>query len=210
MKTEELITILSQGQPVKKPIVDLKILSILLVLVCFLLTRIVLGLRPELQSLQLPYSFWFKTCLLAGAALFGVRMLLVSSVPVSKFGVQYYGYFLAVCAGCALIYEWATKPFDQIKQIFLMPNFGDCLFFVSIFGAGASLVMLLFVSRLAAPLNLRRTAGFIGLAAAGISGFGYSFHCPIDSPTFIVTAYGLPQLCLFFVCRKFYAHFLKW
>jgi hypothetical protein len=109
----------------------------------------------------------------------------------------------------ALLHEWTTKPDEQIQKLFLFPNYTDCLIYSTLFGSAVSLVLLAHMKH-AAPPNLGRTAGFIGLAAACIGALGYSIHCPIDSPTFMTIAYGLPQLTLYLVSRVLFTRFLRW
>lgn len=209
MKTAELIDILSQDQLAKKPPITLGTLGIILVACCGLVTKLCLGLRPELNAMTIPMSFCFKTLVLSFFAVLSLQALKASSVPLGRFTLRHFGIVLAVFFMGSLGYEWATQPIDQIKSLFFLPNFKDCLIYVTLFGSGIS-VAILTVIKQAAPLHYERTAGLIGLASAAIGALGYSIHCPIDSPTFIIVAYGLPQLALYFVSRLVFPRFLHW
>jgi hypothetical protein len=208
MKSEELINILAQSEP-KKPIMTLGILATCLIVVCGLLTKLWLGLRPELDAMTITMSFCFKTMVLGSLVLLSLHALKSSSVPLGRFTLKYFAIFLAVFLGAALIYEWTTTPVARIASLFLLPNFTSCLAYVTLYGSFVSIPIFLLIKN-SAPLHYERTAGLIGLASACISALGYSIHCPIDSPTFIIVAYGLPQSTLYIISRLTLPHFLRW
>jgi hypothetical protein len=209
MKTDELVTILSQDPLAKKPPMTLATLVILLVALSCLLTKFWLGLRPELNAMTITASFCFKTFVLSSLAILSLQALKASSVPLGRFTLKHFGIGLAVFFLASLGYEWATKSTGQIGQLFLLPNFKDCLLYVTLYGSGISVAILALIKH-AAPLHCERTAGLIGLASACVGALGYSIHCPIDSPTFILIAYGLPQLTLYITTRFLFARFLRW
>jgi len=208
MKSEELINILAQSEP-KKPIMKLGSLATCLIALCGLLTKLWLGLRPELDAMTITMSFCFKTLILSSLVLLSLNALKSSSLPLGKFTLKQFAIFLAVILCSALVYEWTTTPVARIANLFLLPNFKSCLAYVTLYGLFASIPIFLLIKN-SAPLHYKRTAGLIGLASACISALGYSIHCPIDSPTFIVVAYGLPQLTLYIVSRLTLPHFLRW
>jgi hypothetical protein len=208
MKTEELINILSQSEP-KKPIMTLGTLATCLIAVCGLITKLWLGLRPELDAMTITMSFCFKTLILSSLVLVSLHALKTSSVPLGKFTLKHFAVFLAVFLCASLVYEWMTTPVAQIANLFLLPNFKSCLVYVTLYGSFVS-IPIFFMIKNSAPLHYESTAGLIGLASACISALGYSIHCPIDSPTFIVVAYGIPQLTLYIVSRLTFPHFLRW
>jgi hypothetical protein len=174
-----------------------------------MVTTFWLGLRPELTTMSVPASFWFKTLTLGSLMILSLEALKDSSVPQGRYQMRYFAIAFAVFLVGAVLFEWTTKPVEQIKSLFLLPNFKACLIYSTLFGAAVSLALLAHMKQ-AAPPNLGRTAGLIGLAAASIGGLGYSIHCPIDSPTFIAIAYGLPQLTLYHVSRVLCTRFLRW
>lgn len=208
MKTEELINILAQSEP-KKPIMTLGILATCLIAVCGLVTKLWLGLRPELDAMTITISFCFKTMILSSLVLLSLHALKSSSIPLGKFTLKHFAILLAVILCTALVYEWTTTPVARIASLFLLPNFKSCLAYVTLYGLFVS-IPIFFLIKNTAPLHYKRTAGLIGLASACISALGYSIHCPIDSPTFIVVAYGLPQLTLYIVSRLTFPLFLRW
>lgn len=209
MKTDELIAILAQDPSPKKPPITLGALGILLAVLSCVLTKFWLGLRPELNAMTIPASFCFKTFILGSLVILSLHALKASSVPLGRFTLKHFAIGLAALFLVALGYEWITKPAGEIGKLFLLPNFGDCLLFVTLYGAGVSIVLLALIKH-AAPLHYGRTAGFIGLASACVGALGYSIHCPVDSPTFMLIAYGLPQLMLYMASRFLLARFLRW
>ena len=80
---------------------------------------------------------------------------------------------------------------------------------MSLYG-GIGAVILSRVMKNYAPLDTEKTAGFIGLAAASVGAVGYSFHCPVDSASFILLAYGLPTVGVWALSRKFLSRQLAW
>ena len=208
MKTDELINILAQSEP-KKPMMALGTLATFLVAVCCLLTKFWLGLRPELEAMTIPMSFCFKTAILSSLVVLSLQALKSSSVPLGRFTLKHFAIFMGLFLSAALVYEWVTTPVAQIGSLFLLPNFKSCLVYVTLFGSFVSIAIFLLIKN-AAPFHYERTAGFIGLASACVSALGYSIHCPIDSPTFIVVAYGLPQLILYVASRLVFPRFLRW
>lgn len=208
MKTDELINILSQSEP-EKQIISLGTLTTLLIAVCALITKLWLGLRPELEAMTIPMSFCFKTMVLSSLVVLSIQALKSSAAPIGRFTFKNFAVFLVIFLMAALLYEWVTTPITQISNLFLLPNFKSCLIYVTFFGSCMSIVICSLIKH-AAPLHYKKTAGFIGLASASVSALGYSIHCPIDSPTFIVIAYGLPQLTLYIVSRLVLPRFLRW
>ena len=208
MKTDELINILAQSEPVK-PMITLGTLATFLVAVCGLLTKLWLGLRPELEAMTIPMSFCFKTMILSSLVVLSLQALKASSVPLGKFTYKPFALFFVVVLSLALAYEWVSTPVAQILDLFLLPNFKFCLIFVTLYGSLVSIAIFLVIKH-AAPCHYERTAGLIGLASASVSALGYSIHCPIDSPTFILIAYGLPQVVLYSASRVLLPHFLRW
>ena len=208
MKTDELINILSQSEPTK-PAMALGTMATFLVALCGLLTKLWLGLRPELEAMTISMSFSFKTLILCSLVVLSLQALKSSSVPLGRFTFKHFALFLAMFLTAALVFEWATTPVMQIGHLFLLPNFKSCLIYVTLFGSFVSIALFLVIKN-AAPFHYERTAGFIGVASACVSSLGYSIHCPIDSPTFIIVAYGLPQLILYMASRLVFPRFLRW
>lgn len=60
------------------------------------------------------------------------------------------------------------------------------------------------------PASERQAATATGFAAAAAGAVGYSLHCPIDSPTFVVVAYGLPMTWVTLASRLLITRLLRW
>lgn len=210
MKTDELIAILSQDKTPRKPYLTLGFISVVVLVLNFVVTKFWLGLRPELDALTLPVSFWFKTLVLAALIVISLQALSASALPMRQSRLRVFPILFVAFFAASLAYEWTIKTTTEIEHLFFLPNFQGCLIYTTLFGSGISFVLFAAVKKRAAPLKPGLTAGFIGLVAACIGGLGYSIHCPIDSPTFILVAYGLPQLTLYFAGRFLFTRFLRW
>lgn len=207
MKTSDLVTLLAQSPPPKKP------LSFTFVLLAFLvatmaLTVLILGLRPDLAIAGL--TALHKTILLGMAAWTAGWLLQHAAKPVPSYRrLHFYLWPMIVLYLGSILFEFGTVPWSQILASFYTENFLDCLFFVTLYGmAGAW--PLFWLMRFYAPYNSKTAGMLIGFSAAATGAVGYSLHCPIDSPVFITIAYGLPVLLLSLVMRKVADKFIRW
>jgi hypothetical protein len=208
LKTDELITLLAQASAPKRPI-NLGFLATGVLLISALATLAILGLRPELIVGQPPVSFWIKTALLSAMAIISLRELSSCSKPVADKRVAWPILLLAMAATLLIVHEWLTVDVDKILGGFLLPNFRCCLIAVTLYG-GLGMVGFTALMRRYAPTDLRRCAGCIGWTAAAVGALGYSIHCPLDSPTFITVAYGLPMVMLWAAGRFILPRHLNW
>jgi hypothetical protein len=208
METEDLINVLGHVPPVRK-VLRLNLVALVLVLLSALVTIFWLGLRPELHSIHPPLFFWLKTLVLASVLLLSIRALNAASVPLSApQKIWPVLLFIAVIIE-AVAQEWMTTDHRLILSLFFLPNFTSCLQHVLFYGLVGMAALTIF-ARHYAPLDAIRCAGYIGLAAAAAGAIGYSIHCPIDSPTFIVVAYGIPAFELWLIGRLALPRLLRW
>jgi hypothetical protein len=208
MKTDELINVLTQMPPTGRP-PRLGLLAVIVTALSAFATIAILGLRPELAAGQPPPgSFWIKTLLLAGMAIVSLIELERVSKPLAMRPL-WPVIALAVDSALCVVSEWQTVDYRSILGGFLTPNFPSCLICVTAYGvfgmAGFTVLM-----RHYAPADTRQCAGLIGLAAAASAAVGYSIHCPIDSPTFVVVAYGMPMIALWLIGRLLLPRKLNW
>ncbi|MDE2029482.1 MAG: DUF1109 domain-containing protein [Alphaproteobacteria bacterium] len=208
MKTNDLISILTQAAPPRRPM-RLGLAAAIITLLSAVATIIVLGLRPGLAAGHPPASFWMKTLLLGWMAVVSLAALDRASKPLATKRRIWPMAALAIFAAICVAIEWATVDARTILGGFLLPNFPCCLISVTIYGS-AGMAGFVGLIRRYAPADPERCAGLAGLAAAAAAAVGYSIHCPLDSPTFIVVAYGLPMIALWALGRWLLPRKLNW
>ena len=209
MKTDDLINILSQTPQPKTPL-SLKTALALVLLGSIIATLSVLGLRPDLAHITADLTALHKTILLASILWIGGWALVNSSKPLpDEKNSAICPWLLVGLFGGSIAFEWHTTPSNEILALFLLPNFSVCLTAVTIYGAVGA-VFLTWLMKSYAPAHEKKTGILIGLAAAGAGALGYSIHCPVDSPTFITIAYGLPVLAISAVTGLLAPRFIKW
>ena len=208
IETNDLINILAQAPPLKRPM-RLGWLAAMIALLSALATMAVLGLRPELVAGQPPASFGMKTLLLVAMACVSLMELNRASKPLATPRTRWPMIALAAVAALGVAGEWLRVDAHDIIGGFLLPNFPTCLLAVTVYGSLGMVGFTLLIRRYA-PAVAKHCAGLIGLAAAAAGAVGYSLHCPLDSPTFIVVAYGLPMVALWAIGRLVLPRQLSW
>lgn len=209
-QTDVLIKILSQSSPVRAPL-PFSAAALLLSILSLAITFTVMGtFRPELMTLSPPTGFFIKTAILSGFAFTAYLFLKQAAKPVPVFPPLAAALIMPAVLSGFVVWEWmnATSIRDTLSVVFL-PNFRACLLFVGSYGLGG-IVALTFLMKQYAPVDVNKAAGLIGLGAASACALGYSFHCPIDSPTFIFLAYGLPMASLGLLARFIVPKFIRW
>ncbi|CDI03311.1 membrane hypothetical protein [Candidatus Competibacter denitrificans Run_A_D11] len=207
MKTDDLITLLSQSPQPRKPLsFSLVLLACLAMMTAF--TVFVPGLRPDLAIARM--AVVHKTILLGAAAGMAGFLLKNAAKPMpDDQGVKLYLWLLVALYLGSIFFELITTPLSRIAGFFYTVNFPECLFFVTLYGAVGSWI-LLWLMRFYAPHDLKKAGMTIGFAAATTGAVGYSLHCTIDSPVFITIAYGLPVLLVSVIMRKLADKFIRW
>ncbi len=211
LRTDDLIQILSQS-PRPHPPFGFLLLSFLLMAAFLVMTMAFIGIRPDVVALAPSGSFYQKTFLLAGIMTMGVFSLSGAALPVERARgpVSWAALIFLVLVFLGLIgREWMVSAPRDILNLFFLPNFGFCLFHVVLYGVVGAAV-LTWLMRYYAPANTEKAARLIGLAAGGLAAIGYSVHCPVDSPSFVAVAYGLPIFGLLLACRLILPRFLNW
>lgn len=208
MKTDELMSVLTKANLPKSPLPLWGILTAFFA-GCAILTFLVIGFRPELQGGVYPLGFWVKTSLLLSFAAATSFMLHESSLPKLFVTPKIALNVLASIVTALVVREWVTLDVQQIMNPHYLENLASCFLCVSLYG-GIGAVILSRAMKNYAPLDTDKTAGLIGLAAASVGAVGYSFHCPVDSASFIVLAYGIPTAGIWALSRKFLARRLAW
>jgi hypothetical protein len=209
-QTDDLIKILSQSPLIQKPF-SFGFAVLLLSGVSLAMTFTILGtLRPEIMALAPPVTFFIKTAILCGFAVTAFLYVKQAAKPVPSFPSLGVLLVMPIILAALVGWEWSqAASMREILSVLLLPNFKACLFFVSVYGLGG-IVALTVLMKHYAPADENKAAGWIGFAAATACAVGYSFHCPVDSPTFIAVAYGLPVAALGLVARFIVPKFIRW
>lgn len=209
MKTDELMTMLSQTPPVR-PRLSLHAAVILLLLCAACVIVAVLGVRPDLAAAMRTYGFWGKTIFLgAGLALAGYGLCLAARPvrfkdwPMLMIGMLW-GALLKLTA---MELEYASL--DGIIGSWFSVAGWTCFGFVSLYGLIA-MGVLARLMRDYAPADPRHAAMYVGFTAALAGATGYSIHCRMDNAAYVVFAYGVPILMLVLIARIALPKFLRW
>lgn len=205
INTNELIGMLARA-PRPQPL-HLGVAALAMVCVGWVLTVLILGLRPDLADV--PLSFLQKTGVLALSAVLACLALQRDAKPLAQEKPKAAMLVVALAFAAWLVWEWGNFDVHDIAASFFMPNFRFCLGFTTVYGL-AAMAGLVCAARNYAPADGKKAATAIGLCASFIAGLGYSIHCPIDSPTFILVAYGLPAIVITLLARKTLPRFLSW
>ncbi len=209
MNTDDLIKILAQSPRAPQKL-QIGAWGIALVALATLATQVMLGLRPEVLAFAPSPSLLVKLAVIGLLALTAVLDLKEQSVPVAAARcARPVGIVTALLLVGLVAHEWLTVDSAQIKAFFYLRNFPACLLFVALYGVMGAIALTVHMQA-SAPADTRRAASAIGFAAAATGAVGYAMHCPIDSPTFIAVAYGIPLFFITLAARLILPRFLKW
>lgn len=209
MNTDDLIKVLAQAPRAPQKL-RIGSWSIVFIVLAAIATQFMLGLRPEVLALAPSPSLLVKLTVLALLALTAILYLKEQSVPVTHTRyARYMGIAGALLLTGLVAHEWLTVDSDQIEVFFYLRNFPACLFFVMLYGAVGAAALTVHMQA-SAPADTRRAASAVGFAAAATGAVGYAMHCPIDSPTFIAVAYGIPLVIITLLASVVLPRFLKW
>jgi hypothetical protein len=208
MATDDLITLLAQSpQPAPRFTVD-RILWIWLIATA-LATAAILGWRYEIMHLMLNAGIAYKTSLLLGFCLWAGQSLRAAALPLASPLSAWPWLVLAAVKIISLGYEFSMVGLGEIFGVFQSNFFYVCVLMVLVYGL-IGMAILARILRQYAPANAKVAGGYVALAAASAGAVGYSLHCPIDSPLFIMVAYGLPVLALWAIGRMVLPRYLQW
>lgn len=207
MQTDDLITLLAQAPPPRKPLSFSWVLLAFLAMIT-LFTVFALGLRADLTANSI--KALHKMLLLGAVAWIAGLVLQNAAKPLARpRPLKAYGWLLGAFYAGSIGFELMTTPLTEIAASFYKINFPECLLFVTLYGALGSW-LLRWLMGFYAPSDSKKAGMMIGLTAAATGAVGYSLHCPIDSPIFITVAYGLPVLLLSVVMRELAEQFIRW
>ena len=211
MNTADLIQILAKTNLPKRPIRPL-VIFIGWFLVTAIFTAGILKLRPDVDAAMFEAGMWGKALFLAAIAACALsefrRLFSVLPKKVSLLQKIFYGGVASFALG-ALAYTLIFDPMAQIYRPFTLINFPECLFFVTTYGLIGVMVLIPYVRHFA-PGNINHASQAFGFVCASVSAVGYSIHCPIDNPVFIIAAYGSAIIMTTCLSRLIAPTFIKW
>ncbi|TMJ37183.1 MAG: DUF1109 family protein [Alphaproteobacteria bacterium] len=193
MRTDDLIAALAKDQAVRSPRPRTAIICALVAggVIAAILFMSMLSHRPDIAEAAQTYRFLFKfvfTLTLAASAIGlvfqifrpeaspGRRLWLIALAP---------GMLLAAALGELLVMPSSTwlPGMIGIKPLF-------CFFAICSLSIGPLLAFFAAL-RYGAPSNPGLAGALAGLSSAGIGAALFVFHCPNDSPLFVVVWYSL-------------------
>lgn len=211
MKTNDLITLLTEDAPVRARLGRLIAVALIAgIVLSGAMLLLTVGLRQNLGQALGSYRVLAKitfTLLLAVAA-----CGLVSGVgrPGVALRARALGLLVPlVLLALAVIAELAILPRSEWPRALEGNNPVFCLFFIPTLSI-VPLAGLLLALREGAPQNPGLAGASAGLAAGGIAAALYAWHCPDDSPLFCATWYGIAIGCVSLVGWGLGRRLLRW
>ena len=208
MKTEDLLNALAQSPRPGRPLGFAPVMAAI-ALVAAAATLSVLGLRHGVSVGLTPITMAQKTVLLLAFCATGFLMLRRAAVPVAQGAPLWQKIFAPALFALAFILDAALVPARAFTTDFLMFRFLFCFGIVTVYGA-LGLLAIVAVLRRYAPADAGQAGFAAGFAAASAAALGYSLHCPVDHPLYVLTAYGLPVLLLAVIARVAVPKYIRW
>lgn len=190
MKTDDLITLMTQDAPVGLRYgrgLALALATGIVFSVALLVVTI--GLRHNMASVFETARVLFKIIVTLVLAILATRLAVRIGRPGEETGRPARLLALpALMIAAAVIAELIALPADAWRPNLVGRNALFCLFFVPVLSL-APLTALLWGLRRGAPQNPMAAGAAAGLAAGAIAAAIYAWHCPDDSPLFLATWY---------------------
>ncbi len=196
MKTEDLVTRLSQDEPQPSrwtPATALMIAVMAAFAAALALSFVWLTPRIDLLAVlnardhTVLLKFFFTFSVVVGALPI-VRDLTTPGRSVGTTAIVALLPFFIVAL--LAVRELAMLPAAELHRVTVDASWVKCLWQVPVLGLPA-FAILAFCARRLAPTNLVRAGAYIGLLAGGIGAAGYALHCHDDSMLFVAIAYTL-------------------
>lgn len=192
MKTDDLITLMTQDAPVGMRYG--RALAIALaagVVVSALLLVATVGLRHNMASVFETARVLFKIIVTLVLAVFAARLAMRIGRPGAETRLSLLSLavpFMLVVV--AVVAELVALPQSAWKASLVGRNALFCLFFVPVLSL-APLAGLFWALKKGAPQSPAAAGAAAGLAAGAIAAAIYAWHCPDDSPLFLATWYTI-------------------
>lgn len=192
MKTDDLITLMTQDAPVGMRYGRAIVIALAAGFVfSALLLVFTVGLRHNLATVFETARVVFKIIVTILLAILAMRLAMRVGRPGEELRAPVC--LLAVpvlMVVSAVIAELAVLPVDTWRANLLGRNALFCLFFVPVLSL-VPLAGLFWALKKGAPANPMAAGAAAGLAAGAMAAAIYAWHCPDDSPLFLATWYTL-------------------
>ena len=192
MKTDDLITLMTQDAPVGLRYGRALAIAIVAGFVfSALLLVATVGLRHNMATVFETARVCFKIVVTIVLAVLAVRLAMRIGRPGEPMRIP--TLLLAVPAlmvAVAVVAELVVLPSDAWKANLLGRNALFCLFFVPVLSL-APFAGLFWALKKGAPANPTAAGSAAGFAAGAIAAAIYAWHCPDDSPLFLATWYTI-------------------
>lgn len=192
MKTDDLITLMTQDTPVGMRYGRALALALGAGIVfSALLLVATVGLRHNMASVFETARVLFKIAVTLVLAVLAARLAMRIGRPGAEIRLPARLIVLpAVTVAAAVILELLALPSDAWRANLVGRNALFCLFFVPVLSL-APLAGLFWALKKGAPENPTAAGAAAGLAAGAIATAIYAWHCPDDSPLFLATWYTI-------------------
>lgn len=207
MKTDDLIAVLSQSDTVTKKTLSPAFLMVGMTALFMVLSILVLGVRSDIVNL--PAAFYYKTGFLSALAIAAGFYAYRGSKTINNEGGHMPFYVLGGAFGLWLGYDLTHHDVTYFQNMLLTDRAALCVAMTLSYGL-VTMGGLTAYFKQYAPADVKKASHTIGLASGLIAGLGYSIHCMMDSPTYVLFAYGLPVLALWGLSRFLLPKYLNW
>lgn len=192
MKTDELINLLSEDAPVRLRLGRMMALALLIgITISATLMVSTIGLRHNMQTVFETARVFFKICETLLLAFLASRLVFQIGRPGVPLRARVLALLLpAALLVAAVIAELFTVPEQDWAASMIGNNAAFCVFFIPVL-ALAPLAGFMLALKNAAPDDPAAAGAAAGFAAGAVAAAIYAWHCPDDSPLFLMSWYML-------------------
>ena len=196
MKTDELITLLSNDGPPRRSLLPTLVVGAALgTVVAATLFFAEIGFRPDIAQAVQSIRFLFKFFVTISLAVTAVLVTFKLSRPDENVRSSSALLVAPILLACAVGIELSVLPSGQWMSKLIGHNARICLTLIPLLSIGP-LICFMAVLRHGAPSNPGWTGATAGLAASGIAATFYAANCNDDSPLFVATWYPIAILAV--------------
>lgn len=207
MKTDELITVLSQNDPDTGNPPALGLIMPVMTIIFLAISVLLIGARPDIGSL--PIDFYYKSFLLLTLLVASVFYARQSLKTVGHHGGHVPFYIIAMPFALWLGFEWVSHDLAYFQDLIFAERAVQCIL-TTLAYALVGLGFLTLYAKKFAPNNIAKASHTTGLVAGMAGALGYSIHCAVDSPTYLLLVYGLPVVIVWGLARILLPKALNW
>lgn len=196
MKTDELITLLSNDGPPRRSLLPSLVVGAAVgAVVAATLFFAEIGFRPDIAQAVQSIRFLFKFFVTISLAVTAVLVTFKLSRPDENLRSSSALLVAPILLACAVGIELSVLPSGQWMSKLIGHNARICLTLIPLLSIGP-LICFMAVLRHGAPSNPGWTGATAGLAASGIAATFYAANCNDDSPLFVATWYPIAILAV--------------